>query len=252
MSTKPPAPEPAKQPIDWAAIEADYRAGIKTLRVIAQGRGVSHVAIANRAKKEEWSRDLKKRIDAHAAQLVAKAELNKDGLNSTVNNRSGLETAIVQANGQAIFTVIMGQKKTGQRLLNLGDSLLGDLEVISSQEGQGLADALLNALTKPVNGQETPEQQRRRTETNRKTLERALSLDTRVDIYKRIVDAYARGFDIQRQAFGITDKTQTDPEAGKVLNDAERTARVAKLFASARERAAAAETITDVEPKNAS
>ena len=48
-TTNKPAP-------DWEKIEADYRAGIKTLRQIAGEHGVTHGAINKRAKRDGWSR----------------------------------------------------------------------------------------------------------------------------------------------------------------------------------------------------
>ena len=47
-----------KAPPDWEAIELDYRAGIKTLRQIAEEHGISHPAIAKRAKRDDWSREI--------------------------------------------------------------------------------------------------------------------------------------------------------------------------------------------------
>ena len=43
---------------DWERIELDYRAGIKTLRQIADENGISHGAINKRAKRDGWERDL--------------------------------------------------------------------------------------------------------------------------------------------------------------------------------------------------
>ena len=41
---------------DWPAIEADYRAGILTLRAISEAHpGVTHQAIAKRAKRDDWT-----------------------------------------------------------------------------------------------------------------------------------------------------------------------------------------------------
>ena len=49
-TTHKPAP-------DWEKIEADYRAGILSLREIAEAHpGTNHVAIARKAKREGWSR----------------------------------------------------------------------------------------------------------------------------------------------------------------------------------------------------
>lgn len=41
---------------DWERIELDYRAGVKSLREIAEGSGVSHVGISKRAKRNHWER----------------------------------------------------------------------------------------------------------------------------------------------------------------------------------------------------
>ena len=52
--------------VDWEAVERDYRAGIKTLRAMAEEHGITHGAINKRAKRDMWTRD-----------LAAKAELRK-------------------------------------------------------------------------------------------------------------------------------------------------------------------------------
>lgn len=61
-----------KRQIDWEKIELDYRAGIKTLRQIADEHGISHVAINKRAKRDGWVRDLSAKIDKKADELVRK------------------------------------------------------------------------------------------------------------------------------------------------------------------------------------
>lgn len=52
------ASTPAKPAADWERIELDYRAGIKTLRQIAEEHGITHGAINKRAKRDGWERDL--------------------------------------------------------------------------------------------------------------------------------------------------------------------------------------------------
>ncbi|MNK86991.1 hypothetical protein D3C87_1069170 [compost metagenome] len=61
--------ESKKSGADWPVIEADYRAGIKSLRQIASQQGVSEGAIRKRAKKEDWQRDLAAKIQAKAEAL---------------------------------------------------------------------------------------------------------------------------------------------------------------------------------------
>ena len=64
---------------DWERIELDYRAGVKTLRQIAEEHGISHVAITKRAKRDGWTRDLSAKIQSKAEELVTKELVSKQG-----------------------------------------------------------------------------------------------------------------------------------------------------------------------------
>jgi len=69
----------AKPAPDWEKIEADYRAGVLSLREIADANpGVNHVAIARRAKRDGWSRDLSAKIRAKADALVTERTVTAD------------------------------------------------------------------------------------------------------------------------------------------------------------------------------
>lgn len=67
----PPVPIPESPPaggaapgpvaVDWERIEIDFRAGVKSLREIAEGSGTSHVNISKRAKKSGWVREVPSR-----------------------------------------------------------------------------------------------------------------------------------------------------------------------------------------------
>ena len=46
-----------RKPVDWLAIEGEYRAGVKSVNSLAAEHGISEGAIRKRAKKEGWSRD---------------------------------------------------------------------------------------------------------------------------------------------------------------------------------------------------
>ena len=82
----PPAPIPESPPaggaapgpvaVDWERIEIDFRAGVKSLREIAEASGTSHVNISKRAKKSGWVRDLSTKIQAKADELVNAASVN--------------------------------------------------------------------------------------------------------------------------------------------------------------------------------
>ena len=46
-----------RRDIDWSAVESDYRAGLLSLRELAQKHCCSHSAIANFAGRNAWTRD---------------------------------------------------------------------------------------------------------------------------------------------------------------------------------------------------
>lgn len=63
-------PESDKPTAHWPTIEADYRAGVKSVRQIAREHGLLEAAIRKRAKLEGWTRDLSAAIQAKADELV--------------------------------------------------------------------------------------------------------------------------------------------------------------------------------------
>lgn len=104
---------------DWSRIELDYRAGIKTLRQIADENGVSHVAIQKRAKTNEWSRDLQAKIKAKAEEKVTKALVTKE----VTKEKLVTERQVVEANADIVAKA---------DLLNRADVLLA-LQVSRNQ-----------------------------------------------------------------------------------------------------------------------
>lgn len=119
-SVTPPVTAP-----DWERIEAEYRAGVLSLREIATLHpGTNHVAITRRAKKQGWSRDLRARIDARAQELVTQAAVTRD------ETRVGpvTEAVVVEANARHIANVKAAHQVYSGRLLKLGVALMGELE----------------------------------------------------------------------------------------------------------------------------
>lgn len=68
-----------KKAIDWEKIELDYRAGVKTLRQIADEHDISHVSINKRAKRDDWVRDLSAKIKAEKVILRKNDPLDRSG-----------------------------------------------------------------------------------------------------------------------------------------------------------------------------
>lgn len=196
MSAATPTPKkPAKSAPDWKVIEQEYRAGIKSVRQIATEQGVSHVAIAKRAKRDEWHRDLAAKIKASADALVTKAAVT-----SPVTKMD--ENAIVSANATQQAGIRIRHQKTIARTGNLFLVLLGELEVTSNSEGQGLIEALMDAC-RPPKDDETEEQAKARKRRNDETLQKVLSLPGRIESGKRLVEILERLTMLERIAHGI-------------------------------------------------
>lgn len=112
---------------DWERIEADYRAGILSVREIAAENGVSHTAINNKAKAKGWDRDLSAKIKAKADALVSKAEVSNQ-----VSKFS--EREIVETNAAKVAGVQISHRKDITRSKNLVNQLFTELETPTEDE----------------------------------------------------------------------------------------------------------------------
>jgi hypothetical protein len=188
-------PEENKLP-DWERIEADYRAGVLSLREIAAQDGkVNHVAIARRAKKEGWTQDLSARIKAKAEELVTKQAVTK----SVTPEQAVTDRQIVEANAQAIATVRLAHRKDINRARSLAMSLLIELE---TQTGNAdLLEALHDAVF-PADEDETKDQEAARRK-RLEVFERVTSLAGRTDTIKKLSDTLKNLIVLEREAYGL-------------------------------------------------
>jgi len=114
---------PAKpKTVDWAAVEADYRAGIKTLREIGKAAGVSHTAIALQAQKENWTRDLKSRIRAKAQEKLQRAVLPVTRLTEVT------EAQVVEANATVQATITLEHRRDVKKARKIVWALMAELQ----------------------------------------------------------------------------------------------------------------------------
>lgn len=212
-TTNKPAP-------DWEKIEADYRAGIKTLRQIAGEHGVSHVAINKRAKRDGWSRDLSAKIAAKADELVTKGAVT-----SAVTTESRIsEREIIDANAQAIVSVRLSHRRDIQRSRSITMRLLEELELQSGRENAELLEQLGELMRR--------EDDRGQDKLN-DLYQKIISLPGRAKTMKDLGESLRVLVTLERQAFGL-DTAGPDGEAqngpAKQLTDAERAVRLSRLM----------------------
>lgn len=124
--TRKSEPTTAQSP-DWIQIEVDYRAGIKTLRQIADEHGITHVAINKRAKRDGWTRDIAAKIQAQAEAKVTKAAVTNL---VTKEHRLVTEQVVIEANAELQYRIRMGHRSGLARLRDVKDQLLEHVESV--------------------------------------------------------------------------------------------------------------------------
>lgn len=185
---------------DWGRIEAEYRAGVLSVREIAASQGISHTAIQKRAKAESWERDLGAKIRAKADRLVAKREVATQVATETALS----ERVIVEANAEVIAQVRLTHRGDIARARKLCMSLLAEIEV--ETDSLDLFEELGELLRA-----EDDKGQDKRNDVYR----RVISGASRIDSMKKLADALKVLVGLEREAYGI----ETGEKQGSGGND---------------------------------
>ncbi len=178
----------AKSAPDWERIEADYRAGVLSIREIGAHQGISHVAIQKRAKREGWERDLSAKIKAKADALVTKQLVT-----STVTTAKLVtEREIIEANALRIAQVRGEHRADIARMRRLVLDLLAELE---AQTGNL---ELFQRLGEMLRATDLGAQDKRN-----EVYTRAISTASRIDGLKKLADALKTLISVEREAYGL-------------------------------------------------
>lgn len=130
-------------PVDWEAVEREYRAGIKTLRQIGEEFGCSHVGVKKKAEREGWPRDLSAKIKELADAKVTKALVTKEVTKETAVS----ERQVIEASAEMMAEVIRGHHKLLTRLRGIAMLLMDRLE--AELEGTDLFRQLGEMMASP-------------------------------------------------------------------------------------------------------
>ncbi len=178
-----------RTPPDWERIESDYRAGILSLREIAAANpGVSHQAIAKRAKVKGWMRDLSEKIRAKADSLV-----DRQAVDGSVDARSSVaERAIIEANAARIAQVRGEHRADITRMRALVLDMLAELEHTT-----GNAD-LFEQLGEMLRSEDDWGQDKRND-----VYSKVISSAGRIDSLKKLAETLKVLIALEREAYGI-------------------------------------------------
>lgn len=196
--TQPAEPQKVKT-TDWERIELDYRAGIKTLRQIADEHGISHVAINKRAKRDGWTRDLSAKIQAKAEELVTKTLVTSE----VTSVRRIAEKEVIDAAAQAVADVRLSHRRDIHRARRVTNSLLDELE----QQTDPATLSMLRELGVMLR-QESEQGQDKLNDLYHKVI----SLGERSKTMKTLAESLQKLVDMERTAFGM------DKEAEKTAD----------------------------------
>lgn len=192
-----------KKVTDWERVELDYRAGLLSVREIADARGCSHTAINKRAKKEGWERDLKAKIRAKADAMVSKREV------STEVSAERLETErnVVEANAQVIADIRMAHRKDIKRSRTLCLSLLEEVE------SQTVNLELYEELGEMLRSEDKNGVDRRNDLYNK-----VISSAGRISGLKQLAETLRILVALEREAYSISNEEQAGSEAPSSLS----------------------------------
>lgn len=193
-------------PIDWAAIEPHFKAGIRSVASIAKQFGCSHVAILKHARKLGWSRDLKPAILERAGQLVTAAGVT----GSVTAGPSVSDQVTIEVNAQALAIVqhahrTIAADERGLAKVLLGELMAGALEPEVFVRVRDLLDSL--------DDEPTPEQK----QDMRDAMAMLAHLPGRVKVLKDLVETTAKIIGMEREAFGLNTEDGTGRDRFTVI-----------------------------------
>ena len=179
--------------IDWERIELDYRAGIKTLRQIAEEHKITHGAINNRAKREGWPRDLSAKIQQKADELVSKALVSK----IVSKEAKAAEHEVVEANAHAVASVRLAHRRDIQRARSVAMRLMDEMDLSCGPENAAMLGDLGELLRSPdAHNQDKLND----------IYQKLISLPGRAKTMKDLSESLRVLVTLERQAFGLDDQ----------------------------------------------
>lgn len=184
-----------KRNINWEKIGLDYRAGIKTLREIADEHGISHAAVKKRANRDGWVRDLSAKIKAKADALVSKSLVTAE-----VTKEDRLkESEIVDANALNNATIQLNERKDVTKSRNIIIKLVSELEdqIDYKEDYEKLGEMFRN-----------PDQYGN--DKLNDVYMKTISFSGRVDGMKKLSDSLKTLIELERKVYKIDDESSID------------------------------------------
>lgn len=178
----------ARPVVDWERVEAEYSAGVMSLRELAAKHGTKEGTIRSRAKTHEWVRDLSERIAMKADQISRKeASRSISRTEQAVSERE-----LINASAQAIVNVKNSHRADITRQRRLVNSLMTEMEAVTDNPE---LFATLGELM------ESPDE--RGVDKLKDAYKRVISMPQRITGIKTLAEALRILIALEREAYDI-------------------------------------------------
>lgn len=193
-----------RKPVDWQAVERDYRTDKLTLRELAQKHGANHATIARRAGREGWAKDLTGAIrQATNARVIAETVQQK----CDTAQQNATDAVLVAA--EVNTRVILGHRQGLNRLTEIKGKLLAQIEQ-AAEHMVDLAEVIEMVRKPDDNGIDRAND----------ALRKAMSRSALVDDLKKLADVDEKVRKGEREAFSLdVEAKQDDSGLEKMATD---------------------------------
>ena len=181
-----------KGDIDWDSVEIEYRAGIRSMRAIAQDYGCTAARICQLAKQKEWTRDLAPQIRKKTEDKLARHAVK--AVRPTTPEKQIKEADIVEANADNQANVVLSMRTDIKMNREMIRAMLDELSFVNGNPDifEQLAERLAS--------------EDKVSDSAMLAFRKALGFSGRVDSLKKLTDALNASIDAERKAYGLDKK----------------------------------------------
>lgn len=187
----------ARREIDWASIEREYRAGVKSNVQIANDNGITEGALRKKAKQFGWVKDLSAIIRAKAAEKVRDQQVRDK---YEVDDEQAIEQKVIEENATLQAQVIREHRKDVTEARAIATLLMQELKIATLNPDELKLFAEIRAT---VGSAETGD-----AEVNERLLAlytKIMELPSKAGVIDKLANALNRLIMLERLAFGISD-----------------------------------------------
>lgn len=208
---------------DWGVIERQYRAGLVSVRAIAETQGITEAAIRKRAKRDGWERDLTAQVKAQVRTALVRTSSRpvqkSEPARTEPRQDARTDQQIVDEAVATVVEVVRQHRAGARRGAKIVEQLFAELETTNER-----LEEIGEAIVEETVGDQSP---------NRRTaMLAAVKLPQRAGVLDKLASALQKFVAVERDAWSLNDKGQGDELAN--MSEEQLEARLAGLEAKLR------------------